>query len=208
MLTLEQERLLSALCQNVRIATANQAMAILHPERGDEDASRELSQLVAKDLLRRDRLLARLIQFENPLVVWTPGSTPPEMASIAWRARKRWNVQPEVVTVYRAGPVARRVFGQATANGVGNLNSLCHDLACTELLLTFLARRPERIADWVSEDRLKRDQEQGDKLPDVVLYAESGPYLVCEVIGVYPKARLSAFHDFVAGVLGLPYELW
>lgn len=131
------------------------------------------------------------------------------MDAVAWRAEKRWDVSPAVVTTYRAGPRARRLYGHATAGGPGNLCALSHNIACGELLLAFARLAPDRLPDWVGEGLRKAEQGYGEKLPDVILYdPEGSPYLVCEVTGVYPPARLNAFHDYVSGVLALPYELW
>jgi hypothetical protein len=205
------ERLLRHVCRDVRILEAGQAGQVIGHETGDPgDLLRELGGLVARDFLRRERIIARVLpRLEAPLAVWQPGQNRPEMAAVAWQAQKRWDVSPEVVTAFRAGPRARRLFGHATAGGPGNLSALSHDLACGEMLLAFYRLAPERLRDWVGEGLRKPDQGYGEKLPDVILFtADGSPYLVCEVTGVYPKARLDAFHDYVANVLGLPYELW
>jgi hypothetical protein len=211
MLTQGQERLLRHLCRDVRLTISEFASEFLGlHEEGRSDSTRELSELVSRDLLRRDRVLARILpMFDAPLAAWRPGDLPPPMASVAWQSEKRWTIKPNVVTVYRAGPVARQLFGYSTAGGPGNLNALSHDIACCQLLVKFSRSAPNRARHWVSEDLRKSEQEQGEKLPDVILYDDQFcPYLVCEVTGVYPKLRLEAFHNFVADVLGLPYELW
>jgi hypothetical protein len=101
------------------------------------------------------------------------------------------------------------VFGSGTCEGGLNLAALGHDLGCTDLLLAFAASHPERVRHWLGEDLRKAALQHGEKLPDVVLYGDDcRPYLMCEVAGAYPEARLSALHDYAATVLNLPYELW
>lgn len=211
MLTPNHARLLRHLCRDVGLVTDDQA-ARLAAGAGPPapDTLRELGGLVARDLLRRERAIARVLPpLPAPLAAWWPGQPPPDTAAVAWRSERRWHLVPRVVTLFRAGPLARRLFGHATAGGPGNLSALSHDLACAELLLTFSRLAPERARDWVGEAVRKPAAGRGEKLPDVVLHAPDGtPYLVCEVVGVYPKARLDAFHAFVAGELDLPYELW
>jgi hypothetical protein len=210
-LTPGHERLLRHLCRDLRILRDEPAGQIIgHEADRPGDLLRELGGLVTRDFLRRERVIARVLTgLHAPLAVWQPGQDRPEMAAVAWQAQKRWHMSPRVVTIFRAGPRARRLFGHATAGGPGNLSALSHDLACGELLLAFSRLAPERLRDWVGEGLRKPEQGRGEKLPDVILYAaDHSPYLVCEVTGVYPKARLDAFHDYVANVLGLPYELW
>jgi len=209
MLTPGRIRLLHALAVDVRIAKEEQAAALLTADGPVHDPVRELATLIAADMLRRDRVIARIPPpMAAPLARWAPGESPPDMAAVAWQSQKRWDVAPDVIKVYRAGPATRRLYGDLTA-GTGNLSALAHDVACCELLLTFMRQFPERVPHWVGEDVRKDARAREEKLPDVILF-DSGqnPYLVCEVVGVYPKARLEAFHDYVAGTLGLPYELW
>jgi hypothetical protein len=211
MLNDRKQRLLRRLCQDVRLIRKETAEKLLRVGEGEEfDAARELADLVARDFLRRDRVLARVLpEMAEPVVRWQHGEPVPEMGPLAWRLEKRWDLKPEVVTVFRAGPAARRVFGGASAGGAINPAALSHDLACADLLATFAVAAPDRLRHWVSEDLRKNDLVHGEKLPDVILYADDlTPYLVCEIAGIYPKARLQAFHDFVANTLGLPYELW
>ncbi len=211
MLTPRHERLLRHLCRDVRLTIGDLASELLDPCVAEAtDSTRELSGLVTRDFLRRDRVIARILpRLETPLAVWQPGEPRPETGSIAWQSQKRWDIEPNVVPVYRAGPLSRRLFGYATAGGPGNLNALSHDIACCALLVAFSRTAPERVRHWVGEDLRKTEQGHGEKLPDVILFGEDlKPYLVCEVTGLYPKARLEAFHDYVANELRLPYELW
>lgn len=210
MMTPRRERLFHLLCRHVRLVSESQAgrvMAIDAP--GTTSVSRELADLVAGDFLRRDRVIARpLGPLTEPVVSWCPGEEPPDFGALAWRLGKRWDVPPRVMPVYRAGPAARRVFGSGTCSGGLNFAALSHDLACAEMFLAFAALWPERLAHWVGEDVRKDGLARGEKLPDVILYgADLEPYLVCEMAGSYPKARLEAFHAYVAA-LTLPYELW
>lgn len=211
MLTAPRVRLLEALCRHVRLATDEQAATLMGHDAGRAAAfTRQLADLVAKNFLRRHRVIARrATPLTEPLLAWQPGQPRPDFAALAWRLDRRWDVPPRVVPVYRAGPAARRVFGSGTCAGGLNLAALGHDLACTDLLLAFAASRPERVRHWVGEDLRKAGLQHGEKLPDVVLYGDDGrPYLMCEVAGAYPESRLSALHDHAATVLTLPYELW
>ena len=211
MLSDGKQQFLRHLCRDVRMVRQAAAEALLVRCEGEAiDPARALSDLVARDFLRRDRILARVLpELVDPLYSWQPGEPAPEAGPLSWRLEKRWDIRPEVTTVYRAGPAARRVFGGGGSTGGINLAALSHDLAIGDLLVAFAARAPERLGHWVSEDLRKDDLEHREKLPDVVLYSDAEtPYLVCELAGVYPKARLEAFHDFVANALRLPYELW
>lgn len=211
MMTAARVRLLEALCRHVRVVAADQAATLLGLDAGQTaDVTRLLADLVATNFLRRHRVIARRpTPLAEPLVEWHPGDPPPDFAALAWRLDRRWDVPPRPVPVYRAGPAARAVFGSGTCATGLNLAALGHDLACTDLLLAFAAARPERVRHWVGEDLRKAGLRHGEKLPDVVLYGDDHrPYLMCEVAGAYPAARLSALHAFAATVLNLPYELW
>lgn len=206
-----RQRLLRHLCRDVSLATGSQLRRLLANGSADPDESiGDLTALVAGDYLRRMRVIARLLPaLTAPLLRWGPGEPQPDFATVAWQLEKRWDIPPSVVPVYRAGPAARHLFGSGThGNGI-NLAAISHDLACTELLLTFATHEPVRVRHWVGEDLRKLALEHGEKLPDVILYDDAlAPYLVCEVAGTYPKSRLEAFHAYVAESLRLPYELW
>jgi hypothetical protein len=211
MLNEPHARIVRHLCRDLGLLSEDQAVRLSGDGSTDTEAVvRELGGLVTSDLLRRERIIARVLPpLELPLVAWRPGDRWPDLAAVAWRAEKRWDVRPRVVTVYRAGPVGRRLFGHATRGAAQNLSSLSHDIACGELLLAFYRLAPERVRDWVGDAFRRPDQQRGEKLPDVVLQApDQTPYLVCELTGVYPKSRLEAFHEYCADALRLPYELW
>lgn len=205
------EHLLKTLCQKVRLATADQAaaiMAIAAP--GPVDTTRELYPLVTRDWLRRDRVLARLLPpFACPIATGGPGDPLPDFAPLVAALERRWDVAPEVTTVYRAGPAARLTFGTGGHGSGQNLAALGHDIACTGLYLAFAALHPERLAHWVGEDFRETVATRGEKRPDLILFGgDFEPYLVCELAGVYPRHRLEAFHAYCAETLNLPYELW
>lgn len=210
-MTPRRKQLFRHLCRDVRIVSEAQAsgvMAIGGP--GPADVRRELAGLVIKDFLRRDRVIARVLPpLTEPIARWSPGEPPPDFGALAWRLEKRWDVPPQVLPVYRAGPGARRVYGSGTCSGGLNFAALSHDLACADMLIAFAARYPERLPHWVGEDVRKDGLARGEKLPDVILFDDNlKPYLVCEMAGSYPKVRLEAFHTYASVVLNLPYELW
>lgn len=142
----------------------------------------------------------------RPLFVWKPGRSEPDAQHISQRARDRWSSPARPTQVCVAAPLAASIFG-STAQGLGSLEHLNHDLRLAAVYVHYRENHPRLANLWIGEHALSKAGYR-IKDPDAFLQDETGCVLrVIESAGRYSTAQVESFHEHCADN-ALPYELW
>lgn len=170
-------------------------------------SSKRLSELERSGLIRPHRVSAHpLLELYEPVSSWAPGDPDPDHHQVSYRLQSRWTQPNRLLDVFIATRKAGKLFG-----GVGGkLSPLGHETHDLHTAVVYLHHRevdPDRAKKWRGED-LYKDERAGQKLPDAMLFSETGEAeLVVEFGGAYNVAHVAAFHED-CDARDLPYELW
>jgi len=143
---------------------------------------------------------------EQPLAVWTPRQTAPDLVQVADVVQARWNKPPQPTPVVAATHKAARLFG-SSAGGLPPLNHRNHDLLLSEVYIRYRMTNSKLANSWLGEDAVAI-AERGVKNPDAFLFDDEGNIThVVESAGRYSLGQLESFHQHCQSA-ELPYELW
>ena len=209
-LTERDERLIRALLGKIRLVTLAQLARSWWPESesGRTNAKRRVQDLMAHELLIRERVFARpLLALEAPLFRWKPGEPGPEFGQLSYQLQSRWTTGPRRTTVYLASRRAANIFGGTVPGRIKNPSQVTHDLHLSALFFKIIEEEPKLAQAWTGEDVIAPTRVH-QKLPDAILFDGKGqPRLVMEFGGAYPADRVQAFHEDCQA-RALPYEIW
>jgi len=145
------------------------------------------------------------INLEKPLEVWRPGLSQPDFGTLSYRAHARWAHPPIFETLVYATKTAAAYFG-GFGGSPPDANHATHDMHLAAVFLMKRLHEPESADSWQSEQTVHAARSgYDDKLPDAIVNFPVA--MAIEFVGKYPKARLSAFHDYCAREK-MAYELW
>lgn len=143
---------------------------------------------------------------KQPLAVWKPQQTAPDLRQIAAVVQARWNEPMQAIPVVAATHKAARLFG-SSAGGLPPANHRNHDLLLADVYVRYLTTEPQVAAMWHGEDAVGI-AERGVKNPDAFLMQVDGQVnRVIESAGRYSLKQLESFHQHCQ-TAELPYELW
>jgi hypothetical protein len=220
-LTERQEIVLSTLCHRVRRAMSRQFAAALWPPgpSGELNAQRAIQRLIDAGYLDEYPVIVEELQLFQPLVMWAPRETTPDLAAVARHIQERWTGRGKVERVLVATNAAVGLYG-GFAGGRKLPDQASHDIHVAQIYLRLLTTQPSVARQWKSEERLayerRRYRRPGDlsdlphieKVPDAVLCDDAGNIRsVIEFSGEYKLERLQRLHRYCVEN-AYPYECW
>jgi hypothetical protein len=210
-LTAADREFAEALCGRVRCMSERQheEFAALRGITNPKAARRRRYFLVASGLLGHVAVPARpIVRLDGPLFAWAPGEPGPDVQALSYAAERRFSAPLEPTRIYYATRKAVRLFGGHGSGEMPNAMQAAHDLGVSAIYLGLLAGDPEVAALYRGEDQMADFHQKYQKVADAYLCDERGrPCVAVEFLGLYPPARIAAFHDDMRR-RELDYELW
>ncbi|QEG35834.1 hypothetical protein [Bythopirellula goksoeyrii] len=191
------EQLIESLTRDVRFLSVSQ---IAHQwYSGEEGIAHEMIRKLeeAQLVVRESHLLHPELEIKGPEFTWSPGDPEPDLGPVAYRLRKRWCLQKQMMDLIFPTKGACEHFGGVRVRP--RASEFSHDLHLAGVYL-FLHNHviPGSDLHWVSGDMLRSDGSTGDyggHVPDAVLVNAQGQlHSIVEGGGSYARTKLAAIH--------------
>jgi len=208
-MTPRKAEILLTLSRKVRVLSFDQmAAAWWRQSAAGLRAARDTTKhLVDDGWLERQTIHAQVVPVIAPVTQWEVGDPPPDFADVSRRLQGRWSDATVPTVVFLSTHRTLLRFGGQGRGGLKQVTAINHDLHVGAVYLWHRERRPELAAIWRGEDTY-RDQLDGEKVPDAILFAPDGTARrVIESGGSYSAERCEEFHESCVG-RRIPYDLW
>lgn len=200
--------LLETLTLRVRLLALIQAAQLGWPlKRNLKPVQQRLRQLSDAGFIELHVVNAHpFLPTEQPLAVWQPGNSEPDVARISEQARRRWNAAAQPTVICVASRLTAGLFG-STARGLPAVEHRDHDLRLATVYVHYRQQQPRAAAMWMGEHAIPKAGYR-IKDPDAFLRDPHGRVLrVIESAGHYSREQVESFHEHCVEH-NLPYELW
>jgi hypothetical protein len=172
----------------------------------EDTAEQILTRLVDAQLIEEQTIEAHPLQaLTKPLFAWRPGESSPterRLATLAERAKDRWQSVYVSISVFVASPKTIRSFGAFHDVRQTKHCEATHNLHLGEVLVRYRTAQPRLAATWWGEAAFPKlgFDIKGMKDPDAFLLDPLGRAVrIVEFVGSYPAEHLLKFHEHCAG---------
>lgn len=144
------------------------------------------------------RMVRPELDIREPLLRWTPQSTPPAFGALAWKAKSRWHSPTVATPLVTATKKAREQTAARLPARSLRQTELTHDLHVAALYLIVANDCPVAACTWTHEDEMvAQGLRFGDHVPDacIVYPTMTGERVtLIEFAGQYSAQKLTALH--------------